>query len=89
MARALNTDTATAQLSITLYYLGMSLAILVYGTLSERFGRRPMLIFGLVIVVIGSLICAYAPNINTLLVGRLIQGCGTAAGIGLSRSMLR
>lgn len=59
------------------------------GPLSDRFGRRPIIIAGLVIYVIGALICLLAPNVEMLLGGRAIQGLGAAVGPVLSRAVLR
>lgn len=77
------------QLTIPVYLLGMSLSQLVYGPLSEGIGRRKPLMMGLMIMIVGSLICAFAPNIDTLMAGRLIQGCGAGAGAALFRSIFR
>lgn len=77
------------QLVLTLYLVALAGAQLAYGSLSDQFGRRPVMIAGLVIFLVGCLICAAASNLTMLLVGRLIQGAGGCVGIVLGRAMLR
>ena len=85
---ALNTSAALAQLTITVYFLGLALSQLIYGPLSDQFGRRKILCIGLGIGVIGSLIAFSATDIYTLLVGRFIQACGAAVSIALMRAVI-
>lgn len=85
----LDTTTAMAQLTLTLYLFGSAVAQLVYGPLSDRFGRRPVLLAGLGVFVATSLICALAPSIEMLVVARLLQSFGGAAGMVLSRAIIR
>jgi DHA1 family bicyclomycin/chloramphenicol resistance-like MFS transporter len=77
------------QLSLTLYLIGFAVSQLVYGPLSDRFGRRPVLLSGLVLFVASSLICALAVDIGWLLAGRLGQGIGGCAGMVLARAVVR
>ncbi len=78
-----------AQLTLTLYLIGMAACQLVYGPVSDRFGRRPLLLGGLVLFVCASLMAALAPSIEMLIVARLLQAMGGAAGIVLARAMVR
>jgi MFS transporter, DHA1 family, multidrug resistance protein len=78
-----------AQMTLTLYLIGMALSQLVYGPLSDRFGRRPMLLGGMLLFVIASLLAAVAPTIELLIAARLVQAVGGAAGIVLARAMVR
>lgn len=57
--------------------------------MSDRFGRKPPLYFGLVIYIISSLACAYAPNLETLVVLRFVQAIGACAGLVIARAMVR
>lgn len=76
------------QLVLTLFLLALALGQFVYGPLSDRFGRRPVLVAGLGVYVVGSLVCAVAPNADILLVGRFIQGFGGCAGMVIGRAMI-
>ena len=75
----LGVSAATAQLVLSLSMVAISFSLLVYGPLSDRFGRRPLLILGLALFLVGSLVGAIAPNIATLVAGRTIQAVGGAA----------
>ena len=77
------------QLTLTLYLVGMAACQLIYGPLSDRFGRRPMLLGGLCVFVVASLLAAIAPNIGVLIAARLLQAIGGSAGIVLARAMVR
>lgn len=79
---------ATAQLAFSLSALAIAVATLFYGPLSDRFGRRPALIGGLLVYFAGSLLCALAPTITLLIVGRIVQAAGGCAGIVLSRAIV-
>jgi len=83
----LHTTETAAQLTVTLFFLGICSAQLFYGPISDRFGRRPTLFLGLSIGIIGSFISYIAPTIEILLAGRYIQGFGAAAGFGLVRTV--
>ena len=78
-----------AQLTLTLYLIGMAVCQLIYGPLSDRHGRRPMLLGGLAVFVVASLAAAVAPSIKVLIAARLLQAIGGAAGIVLARAMVR
>jgi DHA1 family bicyclomycin/chloramphenicol resistance-like MFS transporter len=79
----------TVQLTLTLYLIGMAACQLVYGPMSDRYGRRPLLLAGLSAFVIASLLAAIAPSIHLLIAARLFQAVGGAAGIVLARAMVR
>jgi DHA1 family bicyclomycin/chloramphenicol resistance-like MFS transporter len=80
---------ARVQLVLTLYLAGIAGGRLVYGPLSDRFGRRPVLIAGLAMFLVGTLICGFAWSIATLVLGRVLEGCGACAGIVLGRAIIR
>jgi DHA1 family bicyclomycin/chloramphenicol resistance-like MFS transporter len=82
-------STGTAQLALSLSILANAVANLAYGPLSDRFGRRPVLLVGLVAFVAGSLGCALAPTIDLLIAGRIVQSVGGAAGMVLARAIVR
>lgn len=80
-------STTAVKLTITFYLFGFSFAQLIYGPLSDRFGRRIIMLIGLVIALAGSLLCILAPNIYLLMAGRFIQGVGVAACASLTRAV--
>ncbi len=84
-----NVPYATAQLTLTLYLIGTAVCQLFYGPLSDRFGRRPVVIVGQGIFVIASLAAALAPTIEVLILARAAQAVGGAAGITISRAIVR
>src|SRR5579885_2667431 len=89
IAESLNTDVDYAQWSMAIYMLGVALSILVYGPVSEGIGRKWPLVTGLWIMLAGTLVCWLAPNIDVLIWGRFVQGCGAGACAGLWRSIFR
>ncbi|MDF2687986.1 MAG: hypothetical protein K0Q80_951 [Microvirga sp.] len=89
MARALGVDFTTIQLTLSLYLGAMAVGQLIIGPLSDRFGRRPVLLIGLLTFVVGSAICLLAQSIGVLIFGRIVQAIGGCAGITLSRAIVR
>ena len=79
----------TVQLTLTLYLIGMAVCQLIYGPASDRYGRRPMLLAGLMLFFVASLAAALAPNIHLLIAARLVQAIGGSSGIVLARAMVR
>lgn len=79
----------TAQLALSLSMASIALSTLAYGPLSDRYGRRPVLIVGLGVFLLGSLLCAVAPNVELLILGRVVQAAGGTAGMVLARAMVR
>lgn len=80
---------AAAQLAFSLSTLSIAFATLVYGPLSDRLGRRPALLGGLVVFLLGTLLCALAPSLELLILGRIVQAAGGCAGMVLSRAIVR
>ena len=86
---ALALSDATAQLNFSIALLAMALATLAYGSLSDRHGRRPMLLSGLFLFLVGSAISFMAETAITLLLGRVVQAVGAACGMTLVRTIAR
>ena len=80
---------AHVQLVLSLYLGGIAAGQLIYGPVSDRFGRRPVLIAGLGLFLGGTLLCVSAWSLAALIVGRVLQACGACAGIVLSRAIIR
>ena len=89
LTRDLGASASLGQLTLTASIAGLALGQLVAGPLSDRFGRRPPLIVGLVAYVLFSLACAVAPTIWALIGLRLLQGLAGAAGIVIARAIVR
>ena len=84
---ALGISDALAQLTFSVALFVMAFATLVYGSLSDRYGRRPLLLSGLCLFLIGSAVSALASSVLTLVFGRLIQAIGAGCGITLVRAI--
>lgn len=89
MTRVFGVDVSMIQLTLSVFIAGFAAAQLVYGPLSDRYGRLPMLLGGLGIFFAASLACAFAPDIETLIGLRFIQALGASAGPVLSRAIVR
>ena len=89
LARDLHTETATAQLSLTAGLLGLGAGQLLFGPMSDKFGRIRPLLLSLVLLFIASVGCALAKDIHSLLVARLFEGLAGAGGAVLSRAIAR
>jgi DHA1 family bicyclomycin/chloramphenicol resistance-like MFS transporter len=86
---ALGLTHAEAQLTFSVALFGMAFATLFYGTLSDRYGRRPVLLSGLALFLIGSVVSALAQSPPTLLLGRLVQAVGAGCALTLVRAIAR
>ena len=78
-----------AQLVLTLYFLGIATGQLIYGPVSDRFGRRPVLLWGLSLFLCGTVLCAMAWSLPVLIFGRVIQALGGCSGLVISRAIIR
>ncbi|MCG4262443.1 multidrug effflux MFS transporter [Acetobacter senegalensis] len=76
------------QTTLSAFFFGMMLGQAFWGPLSDRFGRRLPMLYGLLLFISGSIISAHATGINILIVGRAIQAFGASAGIVLSRAVV-
>ena len=89
VAREFNTDPAVIQLTVTLYLAGMAAGQLVYGPLSDRYGRRPVLLWGMVLFIAATIACIAATTTGQLIAARIVQSVGACAGMVLCRAMVR
>lgn len=89
MGRDLGADTGMIELTVSGYLIGFSLAQLIWGPLSDRYGRRIPVALGLVLFIIGSSGCALASDATSLIGWRLVQAIGACASVALSRAMVR
>ena len=86
---AFQISNGTAQLTLSLSMFSIAVATLIYGPLSDRFGRRPVMLVGIFITFLGSLLCVMADTINMLIFGRIVQAAGGAVGLVLARAIVR
>lgn len=89
MQAALHTSKDAIQLSLTIYTIGFGVSQLFYGPLSDRYGRRSILFFGMILSLLATVGCAFANTASTLITFRLIQGVGAGAASVLTRAILR
>ena len=88
-AVGLHVSEASIQLTITLYLIGLAIGQLLYGPLSDRFGRRPVLLCGLALFTAAGVVTAIAPNAGVLIGARVLQSVGGCGGLVLGRAIVR
>ena len=86
---AFGTDYATVQLTLTFYLLSLAVSQLFLGPISDRFGRRPVFLAGMVVYIAASIACVFSGTIEQLIIGRIFQAAGGCAGIVLARAIVR
>jgi len=84
----LSADVSQGQLTLSVFLMGFAIGQLFYGGISDRHGRKPVLYLGLIIYLAGTVICIFAPDINTLIGARFVQGLGGASAPVLARAMV-
>lgn len=89
LGRELAASAAAVQLVLTLYLIGVACGQLFLGPMSDRLGRRPVLLMGLVIYLLATVLAMLAPNIEALVVARIFQALGACSGLVLGRAIIR
>ncbi|MCI6261875.1 MAG: Bcr/CflA family efflux MFS transporter [Olsenella sp.] len=89
MAERLFTTTAMVNLTLVGYNFFFAVGLLIFGPLSDRRGRRPVLLSGLAFYVAGSLACALAPSIEALIVARIVQSLGAGAADAMTNAIVK
>lgn len=85
----LKANPAAVQMSLTVFFITLGICQLFYGPISDHFGRKPPIYFGLVLFGIGSVGCALAPTVETLIAFRAIEALGACAGMVIPRAIVR
>jgi DHA1 family bicyclomycin/chloramphenicol resistance-like MFS transporter len=80
---------SVAQMTVSLYMVGIACSQLIMGPLSDRFGRRPVLLAGLSLMVAASIACSFAETLPQLIAARFLQALGGASGMVVSRAIIR
>ncbi|MEH6537529.1 MAG: multidrug effflux MFS transporter [Psychroserpens sp.] len=83
------TDPSDNQLLITMIFLGLGFGQLIFGPLSDSFGRKPMVYFGFAIFVIASIVCVTTNNFEVMIIGRIFQGIGLSSPRTIAIAMTR
>jgi DHA1 family bicyclomycin/chloramphenicol resistance-like MFS transporter len=89
LAKSLHASEASGQQTVAAFFIGISIGQLFYGPLSDRYGRRPPLLFGIALYLIATVGCAFAPTIQTLIALRVLQALGGCAGMVIARAVVR
>ncbi len=89
MQEAFNATAGEIQLTMSFYLSAIAIAQLVLGPLSDQWGRRPVVVFGMGLFVIGSALCLIAPTVEALIGARILQAVGGCSGIVLARAIVR
>ena len=89
MKQAFDATSGEVQMTMSLYFAAVAIAQIFLGPLSDRLGRRPIVLGGMLSFVAGSIICLLASSIETLIVGRIVQAIGGSAGLILARAIIR
>lgn len=89
MVETLNTTQTSVNMTLSMFFLFFSVGLLFWGPLSEKFGRKPILLSGLTIYVIASVFCAFSQNVEQLIAGRIVQALGGSAGTVVATAIVK
>lgn len=82
-----STNSSMVQLGLTTSMIGLALGQVFFGPLSDKYGRRPLLLVSMILFIVSTIFCLFAPDIYSFVTLRLVQGIGGAGGIVISRSV--
>ena len=89
LATTFGRDISIAQMTVSLFMVGIACSQIIMGPLSDRFGRRPVLLCGLGLMVVASAACVFAETLPQLIAARFLQALGGATGMVVSRAIIR
>ena len=89
IARVFKADTASTQLTLSFFLAGFAVGQIFYGPLSDRYGRKPVLLGGFFMFLAATFLCPFAPSIEALTGLRFLQALGASGPIVLARAVVR
>lgn len=89
IARYFNASNGDAQLVLSMQLIGFAIGLPFYGPISDRYGRRAVMFFGLTLYAFANALAAFAPSLETLIIARLFQGIGASGPIVVARAIVR
>ncbi|MGL4991521.1 MAG: multidrug effflux MFS transporter [Sarcina sp.] len=89
MIKTFNTTPVILNLTITLFFIFYAIGMLVWGPLSDKHGRKPILIIGMVLYAAGSILCAFSTNVYMLIIFRILQAIGSGAAVSVATAMMK
>ncbi len=89
LVTAFGSDISIAQMTVSLYMVGLAFSQILMGPLSDRYGRRPILLGGIALMVVASVGCIFAESLPQLIVARFFQARGGASGMVIARAIIR
>ncbi|MDM5334215.1 Bcr/CflA family efflux MFS transporter [Ureibacillus composti] len=89
MVTVFNTTTTKTSLTMTIFFVCMAIGILLFGTLSDKFGRKPMLITAILLTFLFSVACSFAPTITFLIIARAIQALGAGGMVSIASALIK
>src|ERR1700760_1904226 len=89
LAKTFDSPISFAQMTVSMYMVGIALSQIIMGALSDRFGRRPVLLGGMALMVAASAACVFAESLPQLIAARFFQALGGASGMVVSRAIIR
>ncbi|MHC1681827.1 MAG: Bcr/CflA family efflux MFS transporter [Clostridiaceae bacterium] len=89
MAENFNVANTLVNLTLVLFFIFFALGTLVWGPLSDKYGRRPILIIGMIIYTVASLLCALSGNVYQLIVFRVLQAIGSGSAVGVATALVK
>lgn len=84
-----NASTNAVNLTLSMFFVFYSLGMLFWGPLSDKYGRKPVLLAGMIIYTLASLICVFASSIEQLIIGRIFQGLGGSASVVIVSAIIK
>lgn len=89
MAEAFDSSASAVQLSVSVFVAALAVFQLIVGPLSDKYGRRPIVVWGMAIYTLGSFLCLAATTIEYLILARILQALGCCTGLSLGRAIIR